>query len=301
MTRHSIAVAVGLLLAGNLLNAAEISLSVDNAAPGVGGTIAVTVHANVAAGESFVSANQFLTFDKAKLELTNQAAGTASDFTEDSRCLAAINAAGEVHAGIFSTNAAFSPSLTLGVFRFRALASGTTVVSTRGYDVTNAPFGNLLVRLNDSQIVPGGAGSLTITIGGGTDPNADSDGDGMPDAWMVLHFGHATGQTADLSRADDDPDHDGMSNWKEYTAGTDPNSAASCLMLYSLTNNPALPGKYVVRWQSVAGKHYAVQSTTNLLIGFSDLRTNILATPVVNVHTDNVSVVGCRFYRVKLE
>jgi hypothetical protein len=299
MTRHTIAVAVGLLLAGNLLNAAEISLSVDNAAPGVGGTIAVTVHANVAAGESFVSANQFLSFDKAKLELTNQAAGTAAGFTEDSRGLAAINAAGEVHAGIFSTNAAFSPSLTLGVFRFRALASGTTVVSLRGYDVTNAPFGNLLVRLNDSQIVPGGAGSLTITIGGGGE--LDSDGDGMPDSWMNLHFGHASGQAADLSRADDDPDHDGMSNWDEYKADTIPTNAASCLVLYSLTNNPALPGKYLVRWQSVAGKHYAVQATTNLLIGFSDLQTNILATPVVNVHTDNVAGVGCRFYRVKVE
>lgn len=300
MTRHTIAVAVGLLLAGNLLNAAEISLSVDDAAPGVGGTIAVTVHANVAAGESFVSANQFLTFDKAKLELTNQAAGTASDFTEDSRSLAAINAAGEVHAGIFSTNAAFSPSLTLGVFRFRALASGTTVVSTRGYDVTNAPFGNLLVRLNDSQIIPNGAGSLTITIGGGGE--LDSDGDGIPDAWMTLHFRHASGQVADLSRADDDPDHDGMSNFKEWRAGTVPTNHLSCLAMSELARNPLVASQFVVSWRSESNKFYAVQVGTNLINGFNQtLGSNIPATYPVNVYTDSVGSVGQKFYRVNVE
>jgi hypothetical protein len=289
--------AAGLLLAGAPAWAAEISLSVDNSAPGVGGTIAVTVHANVAAGESFVSANQFLTFDKAKLALTNQAAGTAAGFTEDSRGLAAINAAGAVHAGVFSTNA-LSGSLTLGVFRFRTLASGTTVVSNRVYHVVSAPFGNLLVRMNDSQIAPGGAGSLTLTIGGG---GLDSDGDGIPDSWMVLNFGHASGLGSDRSLAEQDADNDGMSNGNEYKAGTSPTNAASCLVLYSFTNNPAAPGTYVVRWQSVADKHYAVQATTNLLLGFSNLRTNILATPVVNVHTDTVNGAGQKFYRVVVE
>src|SRR5262249_26218912 len=31
----------------------------------------------------------------------------------------------------------------------------------------------------------------------------DSDGDGIPDSWMVQHFGHPTGQLGDLSRAED--------------------------------------------------------------------------------------------------
>jgi hypothetical protein len=294
-------VAAGLLLAVAPAWAADITLSVDNAAPGVGGTIAVTVHANVTAGESFVSANQFLTFDKAKLELTNQAAGTAAGFTEDSRGLAAINAAGEVHAGIFSTNAQLSGTLTLGVFRFRALASGTTVVSTRGYDVTNAPFGNLLVRLNDSEITPNGAGSLTINIGGGGDPNLDSDGDGIPDSWMSLHFGHASGLVADLSRADDDPDHDGMSNWKEWRCGTDPKERTSFLGLTALAANGAVPGEFLVRWQSASNKTYTLQVATNLLVGFVNLRTNITATPTINLHTDSTGGAKQRFYRVVVE
>jgi hypothetical protein len=295
-------VAAGLLLAVAPAWAAEITLSVDNAAPGVGGLIAVTVHANVAAGESFVSANQFLSFDRTKLELTEQAAGTAAGFTEDSQGLAAINVAGEVHAGIFSTNALLPGNLTLGVFRFRALASGTTVVSSRVYDELSAPFGNLLVRLNDIQLAPGGAGSLTINIGGGTDPNADSDGDGIPDAWMTKHFLHTTGLVGDLSRADDDPDGDGMSNWKEWRTGTVPTNAASCLAMSGLARNPSVASQFVVSWRSETNMFYTLQAGTNLINGFNQtLGSNIPATYPVNVYTDSVSGVACRFYRVKVE
>ena len=36
----------------------------------------------------------------------------------------------------------------------------------------------------------------------------DSDGDGIPDWWMYLYFGHPTGLSNDLSRANDDADRD---------------------------------------------------------------------------------------------
>ena len=119
--------------------------------------------------------------------------------------------------------------------------------------------------------------------------------------WQRLYFDLAGLNNLSISGAMADPDHDGLNNEQEYWAGTIPTNAASCLVLYSFTNNPVAPGEYVVRWQSVAGKHYAVQATTNLLVGFSDLRTNILATPVVNVHTDNVNGAGQKFYRVVVE
>jgi len=50
---------------------------------------------------------------------------------------------------------------------------------------------------------------------------ADSDGNGLPDAWEILHFGHIG---VDPNA---DPDHDGATNLMEYLAGTDPNSSAS--------------------------------------------------------------------------
>jgi hypothetical protein len=50
-----------------------------------------------------------------------------------------------------------------------------------------------------------------------TQDDGDTDGDGLPDDWEMHHFG-------DLSQgAFDDSDGDGISNLREYEAGTDPN------------------------------------------------------------------------------
>jgi len=61
--------------------------------------------------------------------------------------------------------------------------------------------------------------------------NPDSDGDGIPDSWMLQIFGHPTGLASDHSRARDDADGDGMTNFQEYRAGTDPLDAQSNLKL----------------------------------------------------------------------
>ncbi len=50
----------------------------------------------------------------------------------------------------------------------------------------------------------------------------DNDGDGMPDSWMMQHFGHPTGLASDGTMPQDDPDHDGLTNLQEYGLGTDP-------------------------------------------------------------------------------
>jgi hypothetical protein len=119
--------------------------------------------------------------------------------------------------------------------------------------------------------------------------------------WQRLYFDLAGLNNLSISGPTADPDQDGLNNEQEYWAGTIPTNAASCLVLYALTNNPALPGEYVVRWQSATGRLYTVQAATNLVAGFTNLVTHRPATPPVNVHTDNVSGVGCRFYRVQVE
>jgi hypothetical protein len=53
-----------------------------------------------------------------------------------------------------------------------------------------------------------------------TDPELDSDGDGLPDVWEEKHCGSATG-----CNPKDDLDNDGFTNKEEYDAGTDPNDA----------------------------------------------------------------------------
>jgi len=87
----------------------------------------------------------------------------------------------------------------------------------------------------------------------------------------------------------------------ERLAGTDPTNRVSCLALSVPTNAAAVFGKFVVSWQSVTGRTYAVMMATNLMAGFSNLTSHVSATPPMNVHTDNVGSVAGRFYRVMVE
>ncbi len=79
--------------------------------------------------------------------------------------------------------------------------------------------------VNDLQVLSPGGGviatsdTVTITRQGGI---TDTDGDGIPDSWEVLHFGSVTGATAGA-----DTDGDGISNWEEYIADTIPTNGAS--------------------------------------------------------------------------
>ncbi len=50
----------------------------------------------------------------------------------------------------------------------------------------------------------------------------DSDGDGIPNWWMLGTFDHSTGQEADQSFAGDDADGDGYTNYQEFLAMTSP-------------------------------------------------------------------------------
>jgi hypothetical protein len=143
----------------------------------------------------------------------------------------------------------------------------------------------------------GGAGGSGIVIvryvtGGGVAPF---------EAWRQTYFTAEQLTNADVSGAIADPDHDGLNNEQEYLAGTNPTNALSCLVISAATNNPATSGTFVLSWQSVLNKMYKVMAATNLMTGFTDLATNIHATPAVNVHTDSVENAGQRFYRIKLE
>ncbi len=50
---------------------------------------------------------------------------------------------------------------------------------------------------------------------------ADNDGDGLPDAWEILHFGGTT-----ASNGSQDSDGDTLSDWTEWNKSTDPNDAS---------------------------------------------------------------------------
>ena len=77
-------------------------------------------------------------------------------------------------------------------------------------------------------------------------------------AW-AQQYGLPTDGSADYL----DSDGDGMNNWQEWIAGTNPTNATSVLKVLAppATNNAS---GIKITWQSVLGKYYSVQRATNL-------------------------------------
>ena len=115
----------------------------------------------------------------------------------------------------------------------------------------------------------------------------------LPDSWQLQYFGHLGVDPFA------DPDQDGMNNYEEYRAGTnplDPNSRFQILQV-----RPNLSGAFI-DWSSTTGKLYTVQRSTSLLSGFSDLQNHIPSTAPTNTFHDTGSAGGALFfYRIQVE
>jgi hypothetical protein len=98
-----------------------------------------------------------------------------------------------------------------------------------------------------------------------------------------------------------DSDGDGMNNWQEAVAGTNPTNAASVLKMLSISNN--ISGN-IVKWQSVANKAYYLQRSTNLSAqpAFISIYTNFPIGLTTLSFTDRTATNGGPyFYRVGVQ
>lgn len=241
---------------------------------------------------------------------------------------------GGVGIGVYSgaNNFQASPMLTTAVLTTNTVVSGslTSVASTtfhldfyanpspqtqaRTYlgarDVTTGAGGTVGFSANLAAIVPEGqiitatatdpSGNTSPLSGGVSVTAVDTVGDGIPDAWRAAHFGGSGTTTNSQSAAGADPDHDGLTNWQEFLAGTDPNNAASTLRLGKLN----ISGTNVtVNFSSVQGIVYRVEDRDDLLTGFwSILADQIIGTggTIQIVDPGAGAALPKRFYRFEV-
>lgn len=107
---------------------------------------------------------------------------------------------------------------------------------------------------NTSQLSPGVMDTMFST------PN-----DGIPDAWRAEYFGGTGAATNGQSSAFADPDHDGMDNYQEFLAGTNPTNAASIFILAAFAPNASAR---VVRLNSASGTVYRLWACDDLSLGY---------------------------------
>ncbi len=121
----------------------------------------------------------------------------------------------------------------------------------------------------------------------------DSDHDGLPDAWEIKYFNTLA------YGPNDDPDHDGLSNYQEYIAGTNPNSPDSVLHVSSPSFDTGT-GQYRMSWSSVAGRTYTIYSSPNVSGPYIPLMT-VPSAGDGNTSINLPNLPGNQFYRVGLQ
>lgn len=157
-----------------------------------------------------------------------------------------------------------------------------------------------LMRVRNNNVLQARFTAATNAI----DPR-DPDGDGLNNSWE---------KSMDSDPDDPDSDDDGMIDGHEFRAGTGLNDPTSLLIATQVRGQAPAGGggksgvvrfvNAIVSWQSVAGKQYQLQYTTNNMVPdpiYVDLYDVVTATgPETAVVVPDGLLDGMRHYRVKL-
>jgi hypothetical protein len=118
---------------------------------------------------------------------------------------------------------------------------------------------------------------------------ADLNANSIPDWWETLYFGHIVDNT--------DADLDGIDNYGEYVADTDPTNALSVFTVAGLSTNGA---GFELAFPTSSNRNYAVKSTTNLVDGTWNSETNVAPGSGDAVHLVMPADEEEEFYRVEV-
>ena len=175
---------------------------------------------------------------------------------------------------------------------FTSAAAGTNL--SFSFVASSAAHGQLFVAEGDMiRVAYNDALPAGVRIAEAQFMQYDSDGDGIPDAWEREFFGGLT-----VAGPGTDFDKDGMSDFAEQIAGTDPKNSASLLQVAGLATGAE--GEVLLSWPSVAGRAYAIEKSSGLGQGFFELISGLPATPPTNVRRDVSPTGGAQvYYRIR--
>ncbi|MES2709573.1 MAG: hypothetical protein V4726_23450 [Verrucomicrobiota bacterium] len=132
---------------------------------------------------------------------------------------------------------------------------------------------SLAVEMNGQRFYPiEASGTLKAGKGGervrlDLNLGEDTDGDGLPDVWeqwQLYQSGHSPGPDGwDLSllSRDGDFDHDGLSDWLEYVAGT---FAGDAMERFDLAIKEKTAAFVRLEFYAITGKTYTIERSTDL-------------------------------------
>ena len=130
--------------------------------------------------------------------------------------------------------------------------------------ISNLAAGQYVAQFGDVQYYQTPAGQTnTLATGGtlaftGNYTFLDVNHNGISDAWEMNYFGSVSPNRTQFT----DTDGDGMSDYAEFIAGTDPTNAASIFKFLSGTLQTN--GTVKFQWSAVPGRIYQVATSTNL-------------------------------------
>ena len=191
--------------------------------------------------------------------------------------------------------------------------NGPAVTTIQGYQ-TNAPNfidligGDFHLQSNSPCINAGNNAYVSTStdldgnprIKGGT---VDIGGNEFQNPASVISYAclQPYGLPTDGSADFIDTDRDGMNNWQEWIAGTDPTNPLSVLKMLAPSNNVS---GITVKWQSVLGINYYLRRGTNLHPHptFASIQSNVIGQAGTTSFTDTTtSNSGPYFFRVVVQ
>jgi hypothetical protein len=133
--------------------------------------------------------------------------------------------------------------------------------------------------------------SACVAVGGSAPPASICS-----DEWKVHFFGSLANPSAgDLA----DPDSDGVPNWMEYLAGTDPTDSNSRLQLSGAASQAGkAQSQMVIHWLTAPGKTYEAQWSSSLSGGSWSTLATVSGDGTVASCSDTNSTPTVRYYRL---